>query len=259
MNRAKRFPDGPDDGLRSLEELEQPDVRMAHFAVRDDGGSRPITQRDRYESISSLELDEAVPSEVRVHFDTARNVYLYAWFVYRFHVIAEQQALATLELALRTKLMSIGVLDAEGKYKKTLLPKIAGGPLKEKWERAMLSRLLNIAAELDLLRNDRIEARAEWALRLARQRHSIEQVHKMTELGLTKMVLSNEDPVPTADELSFDWISHFAETLPETRNTYAHGSSMLHASVLRTFEIVRELVNQLYRIRPQPLVPSAPC
>ena len=251
MNQSKRILGGPDDGLRSLKEMEQPDVRMAHFAVRDDGGFRPITQRDRHESISSLELDEAVPGEIRMHFDTARNVYLYAWFVYRFHVIAEQQALATLELALRTKLMSIGALDADGKYKKTLPPKVAGGLPREKRERAMLSRLLNIAAELGLLRNDRIEARAEWALRMARQRHSIEQIRKMDELGLTEMVLSNEDPVPTENELNFDWITAFAEALPEIRNTYAHGSSMLHASVLHTFEVVQGLVNQLYRSSPQ--------
>ncbi|WP_198674766.1 hypothetical protein [Rhodoferax ferrireducens] len=35
-------------------------------------------------------------------------------------------------------------------------------------------------------------------------------------------------------------------TLPAIRNTYAHGSSMLHSTVLGTFEIVTDLVNQLY-------------
>lgn len=45
--------------------------------------------------------------------------------------------------------------------------------------------------------------------------------------------------MPTANELAFDWIGHFTETLPSIRNNYAHGSTSLHATVLRTFEVTR--------------------
>src|SRR5664279_217270 len=45
-----------------------------------------------------------VPQEIVLQFETARNVYLYAWFVYRFYPVAEHQSLACLELALRERL-----------------------------------------------------------------------------------------------------------------------------------------------------------
>ncbi|MEP6875766.1 MAG: hypothetical protein ABI887_15505 [Burkholderiales bacterium] len=56
---------------------------MQYFAVRDGGTSRPFGQEDRYENISRFELHGDVCTDVRVHFDTARNLYLYAWFVVR--------------------------------------------------------------------------------------------------------------------------------------------------------------------------------
>ncbi len=236
----------PADAFRTLEQLHQPDARMAYFAVRDGSSFRPIAQKDRYESVAALALDASVPDEVRVHFDTARNVYLYAWFVYRFHVVAEHQVLATLELALRTRLISVGVLDADGLYKTTLRPKAPDGRQREKVERVALRRLLELASEKGLLRNDRLADRAEWALRLAYQRQSQEQIERMTELGLTEMAVPDEDPVPNQDELDFDWIQHFAEHLPGIRNNYAHGSSSVHASVLTTFQFVRALIDQLF-------------
>lgn len=55
-----------------------------------------------------------------------------------------------------------------------------------------------------------------------------------------------EDPVPTVDELEFDWVGHFTETLPSVRNIYAHGSTSLHATVLRTFEVAQTFINQLF-------------
>ena len=78
------------DGLRTLDQLGSADTRMQHFAVRDGGTSRPFGQEDRYENMSSFELLHEVPADERVHFDTARNLCLYAWFVYRFHVVRDE-------------------------------------------------------------------------------------------------------------------------------------------------------------------------
>jgi hypothetical protein len=41
---------------------------------------------------------------------------LYAWFVYRFHPIAEQQALATLEFALRERLILLGAIGRNDEW-----------------------------------------------------------------------------------------------------------------------------------------------
>ena len=37
------------------------------------------------------------------HFDTARNLLIYSWFVYRFNQVAELHAFSSLEFALKTK------------------------------------------------------------------------------------------------------------------------------------------------------------
>lgn len=85
----------PADGLRNVDQLSLPDVRMRHFSVQESDTVRALTQDDRHAAISTLSLGATVPEEIRTLFDTARNVYLYAWFVYRFHVVAEQYALTS--------------------------------------------------------------------------------------------------------------------------------------------------------------------
>src|SRR5438309_3090633 len=69
-----------------------------------DGSWRPIELSDHYAEILSCSLNASVPENISQQFETARNVYLYAWFVYRFYPIAEHQSLACLELALRDRL-----------------------------------------------------------------------------------------------------------------------------------------------------------
>jgi hypothetical protein len=50
-----------------------------------------VTLAERYADVSQFELIQSVPLNVRVHFETAKNLYLYAWFVYRFYPVAEQR------------------------------------------------------------------------------------------------------------------------------------------------------------------------
>jgi hypothetical protein len=104
----------PSDAMRGLAALTEADPRMRHFAIRDGNSFRPIAQSDRWDSIDQFRLLPTVPKGVRIHFDTARNLYLHGWFVYRFHVIAEQQALVSLEMALRVRLTQAEVLDVDG-------------------------------------------------------------------------------------------------------------------------------------------------
>ena|SRR2546425_496981 len=44
-----------------------------------------------------------VPRVIRVHFETARNLLLYSWFVYPFQQVAEMHAFASVEYALRMR------------------------------------------------------------------------------------------------------------------------------------------------------------
>lgn len=93
------------DTLKPFDDLLEPDTRQKYFAVvnRKTGEARPVTLRDKYEAVESIILASDVPQEIREHFDTARNLYVYSWFVYRFNQVAEQHAFASLEFALKTK------------------------------------------------------------------------------------------------------------------------------------------------------------
>jgi hypothetical protein len=235
--------DEPSDGFRALGQLAMADCRMQHFVVRQGHTTRPIRQEDRYEAIGALALSEAVPQLVRVHYDTARNLFLYAWHVYRFHVVAEHQALASLELALRTAFIERGDLDAEGR-----LPSSNAGPSKQssKPRRLYLRDLLLLASSKKLVVNEGFTRRIEWAQQLAERRRSLEQIAYMQMNMLEEMRVPDEPAVPTEEDFEADWLSDLAETLPEMRNRYAHGSSTVYPGVLRTFEIVRDLVDQLW-------------
>jgi hypothetical protein len=56
-----------------------------------------------YSLIQPITLGSTVPDEIRNHFETAKNLALYSWFVYSFNVVAAMHAFASLEMALRIK------------------------------------------------------------------------------------------------------------------------------------------------------------
>lgn len=210
--------------------MSQPDPRWAGRVILDKGGhARPYTLADHLDAVASFTLSDRVPEAVRVHFDTARNVFAYAWFVYRFHSVAEQQALTSLELALRERMES-------GRF--------AVPPVSKKLRG--LSERLRAARELGLLDNTTLPRAADWALERARYRFRLAQVERMTRLGLSSLTVDDSHVQPSAEDLEHDWIEAFILYLPKVRNMYAHGSEMLHPRVLETFEIVRDLINQLF-------------
>jgi hypothetical protein len=218
----------PADALRAINAICSPDPRMLHFAVHEGDHARRYTLEDRHQTISEFALDHRTPLSVRIHFETAKNLYLYAWLVYRFHMVAEQYVCSTLEMALRERLFQANLLDPEAEW----LPGLKG--------------LLKIAKENKFLANERFTARDRWALRLARSRFSFEQMDRMRKEGLDSMQIDENEANPNADELNFDWLTHFIDHLPDQRNMHAHGTDSLYTNVLWTFEIVVELINQLF-------------
>lgn len=109
--------------------------------------------------------------------------------------------------------------------------------------------ILKDALARGLIGNDGLPNRERWALGIAERRFSLDQIAKMQRLGLTEMEVDDSAVLPTQLKLDHDWIGAFIEALPGIRNAYAHGSDMLHPTVLRTFEIVCDLVNQLFTPR----------
>lgn len=218
----------PGDALRRSEEALQPDPRSELSVVFDESGIRKSTLADQYESIRGFELNAAVPHSIRVHFETAKNLYLYSWFVYRFYPVAEQQALTSLEFALRERLSQAGEVGKGNRRPRGLADR------------------MQRARELGLIRNEDLKIRERLAMRRARARYEFETLEEMDRTGATEMALDYSSIEPNEWDFSGDWIGTFIESLPKTRNSYAHGSKTLYPTVLGRFEIVCDLINQLY-------------
>lgn len=198
--------------------------------VRADGSVTMVTLQERHAAVAGFELTQAVPVQIRVHFETAKNLYLYAWFVYRFYPVAEQQALATLEFALRERLT--GLFPDQFGPSARRQPSLSTLFAKARKEGLITSNGLRATERLARIRADR---RVSWA-----------RVQEVQARGLNEMQFEDLAVEPLPEDYAHDILNTFAETLPFFRNTYAHGSSILHSTVLGTFEDVTDLVNQLY-------------
>lgn len=207
----------PADQLRNTTNVRVADPRMRHQSLE-----------QRIEYIAQFTLADQVPEKVSIHFETGRNLFVYAWYVYRFHMVAEQHVLATLEMAARLRLEAQpGLTVPRG-----------------------LSKLLNAARAADLIANNRFVARHEWAFERARWRHDIAEMERMVRDGIDECVVDHTNIVATDEDLSFDWLEQFISALPKLRNMHAHGTSALDPTIGRTFEIVVELINQLFQRCP---------
>lgn len=219
------------DQLRDPHTALLPDVRTDFTAVmRPDGTITKIRLEDRHEAIREFALNESAPLSIRVHFETAKNLYLYAWFVYRFFPVAEKHVLATLEFALRERLSA-------------WMP-ATHGP-KAKVPRG-LAKLISLAMAEKLITNDGLRANERLARQRASHRLSMEQIREMNSRGVTEMAFPDVPIQPLPEDYAHDSLKIFEQNLPMIRNEYAHGSAMLHNTVLGTFEIVTDLVNQLF-------------
>lgn len=111
---------------------------------------------------------------------------------------------------------------------------------------ARANQTAEAGAEAGLIRNDVLRDRLARATAIARERYQFELFEEMNRTGATEITFDDSKVQPTSDDLNHDWITCFVESLPLIRNTYAHGSEILHPTVLHTFGIVCELINQLY-------------
>lgn len=221
----------PCDSLRTIDSLYAPDERNEYFSRFDHETASfcPISAPEHIADISLFVLSTDVPLSIRIHFETAKNLYVYAWFVYRFYPVAEQQALTSLEFALRERLIE----EARRSLSTKKIPEGLSGWLKEALRQGAIS-------------NDRFSWREARAWERARQRAELQQIEEMQRLGHTEIRIDTTNVVPLPEDYQVDWIGIFIRTLPTIRNQYAHGSDTLHNTVSRTFEIVSELINQLF-------------
>jgi hypothetical protein len=196
---------------------------------RTNGTSRDIELADHHEGISRYVLHAGVPEEIVVQFETARNVYLYSWFVYRFYPVAELQSLACLELALRERLKE----------------EIRTGKIKGK--KPTLRPLLEYAVGHGIVKNEGFSAWRNRGEINSRSRVEMEKIREMAEKKLDKITWDESDIQITAEDLDWDYVKVIAKFLPVSRNEFAHGSTNLYGvAALQKVRIVCEIINQLF-------------
>jgi hypothetical protein len=131
--------------LKLLEEICEPDIRYRSRVDLDKtaGTVSENTIESIYRLIQPITLGSKVPDEVRSHFETAKNLALYSWFVYSFNVVAALHAFASLEMALRTK-SGDKKTPFKGLLDKSLNRKLSGG----------LGPPVDLSVVLSRMRND---------------------------------------------------------------------------------------------------------
>jgi hypothetical protein len=184
-----------------------------------------------HRDIEAVQLTIEIPEAVAIQFETARNLYLYAWHVYRFFPVAQSQALFSLELGLRMR-----------------LPDRLPEPYQRSWhQQPMLAGLLGYAIDQGLIRNEGFDRWHRAAEDRAQQRRSMEIFQAMLDQKLESVEVDEEEAINViTDDQSWDLVKILRKSLPGLRNELAHGSSMLTNQVLGTIELVAEILTQIY-------------
>ncbi len=198
------------DAFRTLDNISAVDPRYAARSVIDPrAGMRPMTIEDHWRDIDTLALHEGVPSLIRIHYDTARNLLLYSWFVFRFQQVAEMHAYASVEYALRKR---------------------AGLPLRGR--KPTLKVLLRRAVDEGWIRDEGFRRFREDAARRA-------------EYEEMEATVTGREPDPNRAE-AWSYVGMLAKLLPEFRNKLAHGTAMLAPRGKRTLALCCDLINQQF-------------
>jgi len=200
--------------LKPLDQITLPDPRFENehlLVMRHEPG--PYQLADLHERLSTWPPASFVPEKVRIQIEAARNLMLYTWFVFEFQTVAELQAYAALELALRERLKNP---TREIRRKKGI--KIV--PL-------MLSELLSKALENGLIVPEKLPS-FEWV------KHKREWFAKFYGHPHTSI---------TAE----DWFNFVKSHLPDSRNYLAHGNTKLWwTESFSQIELCCDIINALY-------------
>lgn len=215
------------DSLRTPETVCQPDPR----SPRDDIFSKePLTVAYQHEVVSKFVLHEGVPEDIRVQFETTKNLYLYAWYVYRFYPVVNLHAYTCLELALRERFGE--ELASSRKSKSDYIPS--------------LKQLLSYAIEQGNIKNENFSIWRHWTEQRAKRRTRDELWEEAQKEGLNEITY-DEDNFEIKDvDCDHDYLGIILKTTPWLRNHYAHGSKSLDNQALTTVKFTFEIINQIF-------------
>lgn len=205
-----------DDPLKQLSEILKPDSRQASYL---------LTLDQRHAALAALELHPGVPVEVRQLFETAKNLSLYSWYVYRFHQVAELIACAALEMALRVRL---------GHH-----------PISTDLKAPSLRRLLQTAVARGWISDDKFPSLRGWVTEQI-QCLKLRNVPSGTPYDLAEKIARPTEAEISAAVASAKFSEGLAARLPNVRNALAHGSATLHPNSYQTLWIISETIAQLF-------------
>ncbi|MBQ0752891.1 MAG: hypothetical protein KBT87_01555 [Gammaproteobacteria bacterium] len=243
------------DGLQPLAELCKTDIRNTHCVQidRKTGEWRRITLEDHYAEIEHYSLNDDVAENVAIQYDVARNLYLYAWFEYRFFNIAEAHALNSLELGMKER---IGDKEIK-RYIKQRNSEYKAKTGKRGGIRIGMKTLMEYCRDQQLVRN---EGFSQWhrhasslAYDQARDEQTLWAIAEMQRTGSTEIETPDIEFKQLPPDPNYNHIQHLIIHTNKTRNNYNHGSTTLHNHVLGTFEMVSEFINQIYSSSERPV------
>lgn len=204
------------DSLKPLENICDPDPRHKGFVISDEdvNNFRQITLQDYHYYINAIKLNGNVPGKIRNQFDTARNLLLYSWYVYRFATVAELQAFSSVEFALKEKVKLCNITN-----------KRSSG----------LKNLLNIAKEEGWIKDKGFSN----YMRQKKEQKNIEQLDFLSD---------NKVNQQDNKELQ-EYCNIICNSFPFLRNEIAHGSEYLNmpGNALFTLEVCADIIIQLFQ------------
>jgi len=202
--------------LKPLNEIMLPDPRFEIMIIGTPAEMRPFDVADLRERLALSVLNSQVPKEVQTQFQIALNLMLYTWYVFEFQTMAEKQAYAALELALRTRFP-----DATKRVRKNGMEKTVPITLGPLLRRAIADNVIVP------------EVLPAWARAKAGRKH----FEEISPYPLAPMHTANQ------------WLEHLIQTIPYFRNELAHGvpKLYLHGSFW-AIELCGDLINSLFPI-----------
>jgi hypothetical protein len=202
------------DPLEPLAEVTAADPRCAGFGFF---GTPPIYRKkcleDQHAEAAAQELIETTPRDVWQHFETARTVYVYSFFSYRLHHVADMHALASLEFALKTRFAQQG---------RNLAPLLKRGID----EGLLLDSGMRLWARRESARERQCRDEAEWP----------EELRKLFGTAQSSPFVRDNQ----------SYVRHLGRELPKFRNDLAHGSTYLYPQGALILELCCDLINQLF-------------
>lgn len=192
--------------VNSLTNINTPDSRWEGFGEYKDGSFIPLTLEEFSKPIYEITLDEHTPTNIVTHFETAKNLALYSWYVYRFMPISELYAYITIEMALRNK---------------------------ENNTKTPFSKLLKKAVKDKVIVTEKL---SHW-----RQVKKFKERQYSEALEFSKL---RGAPPPPPPKLS-DYAETLSDVIPFFRNTYAHGSSSISPFPYLALQNSADIINQV--------------